>query len=211
MPLQNRVNPEGALIAIEARGTFMGNRGIIHDPQTKQLLKRRWQHQAWICCVLSFKDFQHPIMGRSAYTELFFLDEATALSAGHRPCAYCRRNDFNAFKSAWMGGRYEDPGRFVSAPAIDRQLHRERVTRVREQVRFFARWTALPDGTMVMYEGGPMLLWCSQLYLWSAQGYAAARARPNEGEVQVLTPRSIVAALRAGYSPVVHDSLRTGG
>ena len=80
----------------------MGNRGIIHDAKTKTLLTRRWQHQAWICCLLSFKGYQHPIMGPSAYTELFFLDEATALAAGHRPCAYCRRADFNAFKEAWI-------------------------------------------------------------------------------------------------------------
>ena len=206
MPLQNRVNPEGELVAVEARGTCMGNRGIIHDPETKQLLTRRWQHQAWICCVLSFKNFQHPIMGRSAYTELFFLDEATALSAGHRPCAYCRRKDFNAFKSAWMAGQYEDRNRFVSAPSIDAKLHRERVNRRREQVRFRAPWTALPEGTMVLHEGASMLLWQSLTYPWSPRGYAGPDVRPATGDVEVLTPRSIVAALRAGYAPAVHES-----
>ncbi len=206
MPLQNRVTPFGEMTAVDARGTFMGNRGIIHDPQTKQLLRRRWQHQAWICCVLSFKDYQHPIMGRSAYTELFFLDEATALSAGHRPCAYCRRKDFNAFKAAWMAGQHQDPERFVSAPSIDRQLHGERVTRRREQVRFCAPWNVLPEGTMVKDENGPVLLWHEQLYPWHARGYQAPRPRPGVGNVEVLTPRSIGAAIRAGFIPAVHHS-----
>ncbi len=206
MPLQNRVNPLGEIIAVDARGTFMGNRGIIHDYRTRQLLSRRWQHQAWICCVLSFKDYQHPIMGRSAYTELFFLDEATALSAGHRPCAYCRRGEFNAFKSAWMSGQHQDPERFISVPSIDRHLHRERVTRRREQIQFSAPWSALPDGTMVKGEAGAMLIWDGKLHPWQPEGYQTSRTRPVSGDTMVLTPRSIVAALRAGYLPAVHPS-----
>ena len=207
MPLQNRVNPLGEIIAVDARGTLMGNRGIIHDYKTRQLLSRRWQHQAWICCVLSFKNFQHPIMGRSAYTELFFLDEATALSAGHRPCAYCRRIDFNVFKAAWMSGQHQDPERFISAPDLDRRLHRERVTRRREQVQFSAPWSALPDGTMVKDDQGAALLFEGRLYPWTPAGYQTPRPRPVTGDTQVLTPRSIVAALWAGYRPELHPSL----
>ena len=209
MPLQNRVNPFGDIIAVDARGTLMGNRGIIHDPSTKQLLTRRWQHQAWICCVLSFKDYKHPIMGRSAYTELFFLDEATALGAGHRPCAYCRRREFNAFKRAWMSGQHQDPERFESAPNIDRQLHRERVTRRRQQVTFRAPWSALPSGTMVEYQADAALLWRDALHPWTSRGYQAAVDPPTSGDTKVLTPRSIVAALNSGYVPGVHDSVRS--
>ena len=206
MALQNRLTPFGEIVAVDARGTFMGNRGIIHDYQEKRLLKRRWQHQAWICCVLAFKNFQHPIMGRSAYTELFFLDEATALSAGHRPCAYCRRVAFNTFKAAWMQGQHQDPQRFISAPTLDRQLHRERVTRNRHQVRFVAPWRSLPNATFVQHGEEAMLVWDAWLYPWRATGYREPVVRPSTGETTVLTPRSIVMALRAGYRPALHDS-----
>ena len=149
MPLQNRVTPCGELIATAARGTLMGNRGIIHDPDQKTLLTRRWQHQAWVCCRLEFKGYQHPIMGPGSYTELFFLDEATALAAGHRPCAYCRRADFNAFKTAWLSESSLANVGFISIKQIDRLLHCERMSRQRRQIRFSACLESLPDGVMV--------------------------------------------------------------
>ena len=207
MPLQNRVTPTGEIVAVPARGTLMGNRGIIHDPDTKQLLTRRWQHQAWVCCELSFKNHRHPIMGRSAYTELFFLDEPTALAGGHRPCAYCRRNDFNAFKAAWLAGQHRDPVHFISARILDRKLHEERVTRTRAQVRFHAPWAGLPDGSLVMVDGHAHLINGSQLFPWHAEGYASPEPRPRSGDVCVLTPRSIVAALVEGFEPRCHPSI----
>ncbi|MGI9334156.1 MAG: hypothetical protein ACR2RL_13490 [Gammaproteobacteria bacterium] len=209
MALQNRVTPRGDIIAHPARGTFMGNRGIIHEPKRKVLLTRRWQHQAWICCVLKFKDFQHPIMGESAYTELFFLDEATALAAGHRPCAYCRRPAYNAFKAAWVAANLgANPGTnhsaFVPVADMDRQLHRERVTRQRQQIHFEAPIESLPDGAYILREQLPALVHGNQLLPWSAHGYTTPQARPLCGNVTVLTPRSIVAALREGYRCNVH-------
>lgn len=202
-PLQNRVTPFGEVIATPARGTLMGNRGIIHDPRSRKLLTRRWQHQAWICCVLDFKDYQHPIMGASAYTELFFLDEATALAAGHRPCAYCRRTAFNAFKQAWsVATGAEEP----RAPHIDRQLHSERVTRRREKVTFTERLAELPGGTLIAHNARPYLLKGDRLLPWQASGYRGSIRVVDTTRVQVLTPYSTVAVLRAGYRPLLHPS-----
>ncbi|MBT6277219.1 MAG: hypothetical protein HOI95_24190 [Chromatiales bacterium] len=207
MPLQNRVSPSGDIQAVDARGTMMGNRGIIHDYRTRELLSRRWQHQAWICCVLEFKDFQHPIMGKSRYTELFFLDEATALSAGHRPCAYCRRSDFNAFKRHWVTANR--PGHTlnsVKAPDIDRQLHRERTTRNRLKVTFESKLAALPLGTVILNAGSQQLVHGQCVLEWNADGYRKAEPIAAEQLVTVLSPRSIVAAMSAGYRPAIHAS-----
>lgn len=205
MPLQNRVTPTGEIVATEARGTLMGNRGIIHNPSTRTLLTRRWQHHAWVCCVLEFKGFRHPIMGVSAYTELFFLDEASALAAGHRPCAYCRRVDFNRFKRAWLSGNGFSSDGFVSIKAVDQQLHRHRVERTRRQVRYSASLATLPDGVMIRDAKQIYLVWGEQLLPWRASGYAAPMAR-HTGLISVLTPSSTVAALNAGYQPSVHAS-----
>ena len=206
MPLQNRVTPFGDLVSVSARGEFMGNRGIIHDAKSKTLLTRRWQHQAWICCVLSFKDYQHPIMGPSAYTELFFLDEATALAAGHRPCAYCRRSEFNAFKIAWATGKQLGDYKSLKAPAIDRTLHRERVTRKREKITHEACIDDLPNGVMVAQSNRAMLILGNNILPWSPHGYEEALRRPTEVRISVLTPRSTVRTIDAGYVPKVHAS-----
>jgi hypothetical protein len=202
-PLQNRVTPFGEIVAVRARGTLMGNRGIIHDPSTRQLLTRRWQHRAWICCVLDFKNYQHPIMGASAYTELFFLDEATALAAGHRPCAYCRRDAFNAFKRAWSAAT---GGSEPRAPDIDRRLHGERVTRKREKITFTAPLADLPDATFVEIDEHAYLLKGKRLWRWDAEGYGKPAALNGPTEVHVLTPFSTVAVLQAGYAPQLHPS-----
>lgn len=184
----------------------MGNRGIIHDPEHKVLLTRRWQHQAWICCVLAFKGFQHPIMGPGSYTELFFLDEATALAAGHRPCAYCRRPAFGAFKAAWLSGHSINQEKFVPIARIDKQLHHERVTRRREKVTFSATIDDLPDGTMVATGQQALLVLHDRLYPWRPDGYADPIQRPVGVSTTVLTPRSTVAAIRFGYRPGIHPS-----
>ncbi len=205
MPLQNRVTPFSEIVTLEVRGTMMGNRGIIHDANTRQLLTRRWQHPAWICCVLDYKGYQHPIMGQGHYTELFFLDEATAFAAGHRPCAYCRRSDFNAFKHAWAKGQNLRPYS-VRAPMIDRQLHNERVTRTRRQITYETQIDELPDGTMIKLDGQPWLSKGSYLLRWRAGGYASLRERQKGTTVEVLTPRSMVAAFVHGYPVSVHPS-----
>ena len=186
----------------------MGNRGIIHDARTKTLLTRRWQHQSWICCVLSFKGYQHPIMGPSAYTELFFLDEATALAAGHRPCAYCRRGDFNAYKAAWIRAKRLDGEGTLRALEIDRTLHRERVTRKREKLTYVARIDDLPDGVMVAESGRALLISGNRLLPWTPHGYRGGLARRSDVRVSVLTPRSTVQAIAAGYVPMLHESAR---
>ena len=206
MPLQNRVSPFGDISSVSARGTCMGNRGIIHDAKTKTLLTRRWQHQAWICCVLSFKGHQHPIMGPSAYTELFFLDEATALAAGHRPCAYCRRADFNAFKAAWRKAKQLGDDTRLNASEIDRMLHRERVTRKREKVMYIAWVDDLPDGVMVVESGRALLISGDNVLLWTPYGYQETLPRPSNGRFSVLTPRPTVQVIAAGYVPIVHAS-----
>jgi hypothetical protein len=186
----------------------MGNRGIIHDAKTKTLLTRRWQHQAWICCVLSFKGYQHPIMGPSAYTELFFLDEATALAAGHRPCAYCRRRDFNAFKTAWREANRLKGDDLLNAPNMDRTLHRERVTRKREKVTYVARIDDLPDGVIVVQSGRASLILDDHLIPWTPFGYQERLPRPTGIQLSVLTPRSTVQVIAAGYVPMLHVSAR---
>ncbi len=124
MPLQNRVTPFGDIIAVTQRGSLMGNRGIIHDPATKTLLKRRWSSRAWIICVCQFKNVRRDVMARRSWTELFFLDEATALSAGHRPCFYCQRQRAKEFQAAWADGNATE---LPSAPQMDAILHDERL------------------------------------------------------------------------------------
>jgi len=195
MPRQNRVTPQGRFIATAARGTLMGNRGILHDAQG-QLGTARWRHKAWVCCVLSFKNRHRAVMTPGTWTELFFLDEAVALAAGHRPCAECRRADYNRFRAAFPGGP-------MRAPAIDAVLHPARVTRTRTQVTHRADLAALPDGAFVDH-GGPCLLHQGGLYPYAPEGYTAPHAA--RGTVTVLTPAPIVAALAAGYRPALHPS-----
>lgn len=206
MALQNRVSVEGELVTTNARGTLMGNRGIIHDAGSKSLLTRRWQHQAWVCCRLEWKGFQHPIMGTGAYTELFFLDEATALAAGHRPCAFCRRADFNAFKSAWIEANCAAHTGFLPMPAIDKRLHQDRVTRKRQQITYIDSLKRLPDGVVVRWCRQNCLVLGKHLYPWSFFGYDKPFKRPID-DVCVLTPRSSVNAITAGYQVALHPSL----
>src|SRR3954469_5983171 len=150
MPLQNRVTPMGEIIATPHRGLFTGNRGIIHDPATKTLLKKRWSSPTWITCVCEFRGWRRKVMGGRSWTELFFLDEATAFAAGHRPCFFCRRDDANRFRAAgWEGNEVKD----VRAKEMDVVLHRERLERGRK------RWhplplpvKELPDGAMVQVD-----------------------------------------------------------
>jgi hypothetical protein len=206
MPLQNSVTPMGDIVADAARGTLMGNRGILHDA-SRRLGTARWRHRSWICCRLRFKDRRREVMAPGRYTELFFLDEATALAAGHRPCCECRRDDFRAFQAAW---RHAVDTPDASAPAIDRVLHKARVDpRTRRQARFEAALDDLPDGAFVLLPddpSSPILSLGERLLPWRPAGYGAPRPRPPGIRCLVLTPRPTVAVLRAGYAPALHPT-----
>lgn len=209
MPRMNRVDPWGELIATEARGTLMGNRGRLHDDEGN--IVRRWTTRAWIACRLDFKGRQRPIMAPDRYTELFFLDEATALAAGHRPCAECRREDYRRFKAAWIAGNAA-LGLTSATPVakIDAILQRDRVAGppLFTKVYHDAELDRLPDGVFIAGDAphDAWLVWGDDLLHWTPSGYDETRVRPEARTVQVLTPRSIVAAIEAGYRPGVHPS-----
>ena len=191
MPLQNRVLPTGEIVADPARGRFTGNRGCLHDDQ-RQLGRARWKGRAWIICALEYKGWRREVMTPRTWTELFFLDEAVALAAGHRPCALCRRPAYLAFQAAWGG---------LKAPQMDAELHAARLDG-RGQRRFVADMSGLPDGTFVVQAGQPHLLRGDALYPYAPAGYSAPVAR-FKGAVAVLTSAPTVAVLRAGYVPVM--------
>ena len=202
MPLQNRVTPFGEIVAILQRGLFLGNRGIIHDPATRTLLRRRWTNKAWIICRCDFRGVRRQVMSRRSWTELFFLDEATALAAGHRPCFYCRREAARAFADAWGRGRRVAR---IGAAEIDARLHEQRLIGGRKRIHALRGALAdLPNGVMVVVSGDAYLLMNELGFRWSVHGYQApvSLARVDG----VLTPPSTVAALRAGYRCVIHPS-----
>ena len=201
MPLQNRVLPTGEIIAHPARGTLTGNRGILHrDDQT--LGPARWTHKAWICCTLDWKGRRRAVMTGRTWTELFFLDEAVALAAGHRPCATCRRAAYRRFQTAWAAAF----GTVPRAPAMDAVLHAARVAPDKTQLRHSARLGTLPAGTFVLWQDRPHLVGDVGLQAWSPSGYRLALSKTKGAEVIVLTPAPIVAVLQAGYVPALHDT-----
>jgi hypothetical protein len=210
MPKQNRVTPDGQIIATPARGTFMGNRGILHNDQ--QEIVKPFAHKAWIICLLSFKGRRREVMQPGKYTELFFLDEATALAAGHRPCFECRRVAALAFRDAWLAGNSQlNLGESVKAGQIDAVLHAERLTEAhyikdRQKRTFTAVLNTLPNGTFIMEGQRPYLVWEDALLPWTPAGYETPVMQPMEAQVTVLTPPSTVAALAQGYLPVLHES-----
>lgn len=203
MPLQNRVLPTGEIVVHPARADFMGNRGILHGGN-RQLGTARWRHKAWITCLLSFKGRKRVPMTPGRYTELFFLDEAVALAAGHRPCAECRRADFLRYRDAWQAPTGVRP----SAADMDHALHAARVTPRRAQITHEADIRALPDGVFLRVDAGgpPCLLLGARLLPFTPGGYGPALPHPASGAVTVLTPRPSVAVLAAGYRPALHAS-----
>ena len=207
MPLQNRVTPFGEIVAHPARGGLMGNRGILHDDR-RTLGAARWRHANWVTCVLAFKGRHRAVMSPRRYTELFFLDEAVALAAGHRPCAECRRADYNAFRAGWAAAL---GGEMPSAKAMDRVLHAARIERPgRRQHRHLAPIDKLPDGVFVVVPGNAAawLVRGARLHPFAYDRYGDPVDRPAGLAVEVLTPRPTVAALAAGYRPAVHRSVR---
>ena len=208
MPRQTRVTPFGEIIATPERGTFLGNRGVLHN--SEGWIKRLWQVKRWIVCVLEFRGRKRAVMTPNRYTELFFLDEATALAAGHRPCAECRHARFLDFCNAWrMANRGEYGSPRPTADEIDRRLHSERLAANRSKRSFVAALDELPDGVLVTVAAWgeqAYLVWGDHLTAWSPGGYGKRRRRPQGEAVKVLTPPSTVAAIRAGYVPKVHPS-----
>lgn len=212
MPLPNRVDPFGNINTTPERGLFMGNRGCIHTPD-RQLKARPWALKRWLICQTDFKGRKRTPMMPGQYTELFFLDEATALAAGHRPCAECRRAELRQFKEAWRRGNPN--GVFTRQsllPALDEVLHAERLDARGRQRTFRATLRQLPDGVMVCLLAEPSVayLWHDhQLLRWSFGGYTAASSATVANQpVEVLTPPSVVRTLAAGYLPILHPSVR---
>ncbi len=202
--MQNRVTPTGEIVAAPQRGLLMGNRGCLHHPD-RTLGVARWRSNLWICCVLDWQGRRRDVMPPGRWTALFFLDEATALAAGHRPCGYCRRPAYLAYAEAWRAARglAERP----KAGEMNAQLHAERVDpRSRRQRTSRARAGSLPDGVMIRHDRGSGLLARGQVLPWSFAGYRAAVPLRQDVTVEVLTPPSSVVALAAGYRPLLHPS-----
>jgi len=178
---------------------MMGNRGILHDHTGR--IVRRYAVKRWIACVLEFRGRRRSVMTPGRYTELFFLDEATALAAGHRPCAECRRADYLRFRELWsacIGGP-------ADADSMDARLHAERLAGKDKRI-YRQQANLLPDGTYIVLDSQPWLLWQGELHGWGDSGYSQRRPIPR-GELEVLTPRSLVSVLGAGYRPGVHPSV----
>jgi hypothetical protein len=198
------VDPRGVIFSTAERGTFLGNRGGVLHNQERNIV-RQYASRRWITCLLEFKGRRRSVMSPNRYTELFFLDEAVALSAGHRPCAECRRGRFNAFKEAWHRS-ISPPGEPPLADEMDLELHRARIDRRKGKVSYQASLNSLPDGCFVQIDSSSYLVWAGALLLWSAGGYLEKRRRPEDQTVTILTPEPIVQCLRHGYRPEIHKS-----
>ncbi|MGN6170598.1 MAG: hypothetical protein ACTHQQ_20895 [Solirubrobacteraceae bacterium] len=199
MPRQNRVSPLGDLVSTPERGLVYGNRGCLHDASGQ--VRRAFATKRWIACQLRFGGRRRePLMAVGRYTELFFLDEATALAAGHRPCAECRRADYDQLRGLWTELHPNQTG----ADAIDAQLHAERLVPGTSARRLHdTPFAELPDGAFVIYEGAPCLVLGPRLLIWSPGGYLAARRRPARRRATVITPPSLVDLLRTERTPLV--------
>ena len=207
MPLPNRVTPLGALIADPARGLVYGNRGCLHDERGE--LRRRWATRRWIACRLEFRGWlRRPLLQPGRFTELFFLDEATAMAAGHRACALCRREDYRRLTEVWRELHPDDAG----ADGIDRTLHAERVdARTGERRIHRADHASLPDGAVVLHDDAPYTVLGHELLRWTPGGYGARIRRLARGPAALVTPPSLVELLRRGWDgavPLLHPSAR---
>ena len=210
MPLQNRVNPFSTLISTPERGAWTGNRGVIHN-ERKEIIKN-YAVKYWITCLLEYKGARRSVMSPNRWTELFFLDEATAFAAGHRPCGFCRHTDFKRFKDLWLTTNGEQYGLTskTKMDIIDAFIHQERLDKNGLKKTFKSTLSALPNGTFITFdEMNKAYLWFQQnLYEWSFNGYTKVFQFDKNQEVNVLTPLSYVAVFKAGYEPEVHFSVK---
>nr|WP_298378486.1 hypothetical protein [uncultured Halomonas sp.] len=206
MPLQNRVDPFGRLQAVEARGSLLGNRGQLHDADKSVI--RSWKSRAWVTCALEYGDIQRTIFSPNSYSELFFLDEATAFSAGHRPCGSCRHQRYREFKANWLAANPKaELGEKPSIAAIDKVLHIERAARAGGKLTFEAAIDTLPFGTFIEWDGTASIVAAGKLLPWSFHGYGQPVSMPKTGlKVTVLTPESIVRLFKHGFQPHVHET-----
>lgn len=196
VPRRNRVTPMGDIVAIELRGAWLGNRGILHEGSE---IVRFHRSQLWIVCALRFRDQRLRQWQPGHFTVVYFHDEAVALAAGHRPCALCRRGAYNAYRAAWADGNKMP---IPSAAALDRQLHSERLVRGTHRRRLHeVPWPALPPGTFALLDETPALVLDDAVVPWTVTGYGPARPRPHSGTATAITPPSTIGALRAGYRP----------
>jgi hypothetical protein len=205
VPRQNRVTPFSSIVSTSARGTLTGNRGCLHDDQ--QHIRRHFQGTRWIVCLLEFKGRKRNLMTPGHYTELFFLDEATALAAGHRPCAECQRERFTQFRDLWAGANPKLAGApRPAATVLDLAIHQERTATINRGNRSYMSIEKMPDGVFVTDdEHNAYLVLAGQLLRWSPAGYERATAA-LQYPARVLTPASIVRALAAGYPAGIHAS-----
>jgi hypothetical protein len=202
-PLQNRVLPTGDIVADPGRGLLMGNRGSISRPD-RTLGVTRWRTKMWISCVLDWRGRQRDVMPPGRWTALFFLDEATSLAAGHRPCAFCRRGDYLDYAHAWQ--RADGGERRPWAAEMDVRLHHERVRRTRDQIVRPMRFGDLPVGAMIARRGGSALVVPGAVRAWSFEGYGEPEVAAADQVVNVRTPPATLGALAEGYRPWVHPS-----
>ena len=200
--LQNRVDPWGNIIKTSARGSWMGNRGLLHDEN--QNIRRPFKLQAWLICLLEFRGRKRSVMAPRQYTELFFMDEATAFSAGHRPCFECRRKDYDRFKTLWIKANPEyGYNEKTSIRKIDEILHKDRIDPAGAKITHTEALKDLPDGSFVIYKEHPAVVVRSSIYPWSPFGYENGVPLAGEEKLTVLTPKSVVNAFRAGYIPQI--------
>lgn len=205
MSRQNRVDPAGNIICTPERGTLMGNRGVLH---VNGKIFRNSMYNGWKICLLDYEGNHREVMTEGSYTELFFLDEAVAFSAGHRPCFECRRERFYQFRSCWISTNARlykmiDP----TMAEIDRVLHKERITRSGKKITYKDYALNVARGAFIELDGKYYLKWRNQFLEWSAAGYVSAITLPNNQPVTVLTPKSIARMFQSGFVPCVHDSI----
>ena len=206
MPHQNRVTPHAELIATPARGALMGNRGCLHNERAE--IRRPFVGKRWIACLLEFRERRRAVMTPGCYTELFFLDEVTALAAGHRPCAECRRDDYNAFRWAWVAAGLPSRGALPSANEMDTRLHAELLTSTGGKATHSAHLADLPDGVFVVVDGNDQsfLFYADRFWPWTPGGYSTPCEPATNLFFRLFTPPSVAAVLAAGYTPMVHIS-----
>jgi hypothetical protein len=205
-PLQNRVDPWGRLNAVRSRGTLMGNRGILHDESGR--IVGPWKGKSWVTCLLAFGSVQRTPFSSGTYSELLFVDEATAFSAGHRPCATCQRDRHTLFKQGWFAAHPPTgPDPVPRVLLMDQLLHKDRTDVNGAQRTHDAALESLPEGTLIEHDGAAHLRWQNRLHRWSFDGYTDGPELAGETTVKVLTPATVVNVFKRGFVPRVHESV----